>query len=110
MSAYCEDFVLFVDESEVKEETNEEESYFEGEADLMDSEFLEDEGANGSDHKTPDYAIANVSCQYEGSPGNSLGGKYLFVRYLIIEKNNYCFQMKMARRTIRSLPFPPQTR
>lgn len=36
----------------------------------MDTEFVEEEGANCSDNKTPDYAIANVSCQYDGSPGN----------------------------------------
>lgn len=61
---------MFLDETEIKEETNEEDSYFEGDGDMMDTEFLEEEGANGGDNKTPDYAIANVSCQYDGSPGN----------------------------------------
>lgn len=58
-----------VDDTDVKEETIEEDSYFEADGDMMDTEFLEEESANGADNKTPDYAIANVSCQYDGSPG-----------------------------------------
>lgn len=64
-----EGLVFLTEESEVKEETNEEDSYYEGDGDMMDAEYLEEEGANGGDNKTPDYAIANVSCQYDGSPG-----------------------------------------
>lgn len=37
----------------------------------MDTEFLEDDSAlNSSDVKATEFAIANVSCQYDGSPGN----------------------------------------
>lgn len=64
----------------MKEEGNEEDSYFEGDGDMMDSEFMEEEGANGGDNKTPDYAIANVSCQYDGSPGECV----VFVGWLVV--------------------------
>lgn len=60
---------MILDDTEVKEETNEDDSYFDGEGDMMDTEILEEDGASGGDNKTPDYAIANVSCQYDGSPG-----------------------------------------
>lgn len=62
-------FFLFLEE--IKEEVGDNDSYYEGESDLMDTEFLEEDVAiNTSDlNKTPEFAIANVSCQYDGSPG-----------------------------------------
>lgn len=63
---------LNTDDGDVKEEGGgeDESSYFENETDVIDSEYMEEEGPNCSnDLKAPDYAIANVSCQYDGSPG-----------------------------------------
>ncbi|EFA05038.1 protein abrupt [Tribolium castaneum] len=59
-------------EHELKEEVDND-SYYEGESDLMDTEFLEEDVAiNTNDlNKTPEFAIANVSCQYDGSPGSA---------------------------------------
>lgn len=49
-----------------------EDSYFDGDSSIMKSEFVEDDHPfNSSNDKTPDYAIANVSCHYDGSPGKS---------------------------------------
>ncbi|KAI4454475.1 btb domain transcription factor [Holotrichia oblita] len=58
------------DQENVKEEL-EDDSYFEGESELMDTFLEEDTSLNSGDmdDKTPDFAIANVSCQYDGSPG-----------------------------------------
>jgi hypothetical protein len=60
-----------VSEHEIKEELGDNDSYYEGESDLMDTEFMEEDVAiNTNDlNKTPEFAIANVSCQYDGSPG-----------------------------------------
>lgn len=56
------------DECEMKEENNEDDSYFDGENEI-DNDFMEDRSHESEDIKTPDYAIANVSCQYDGGPG-----------------------------------------
>lgn len=54
----------------------EDDSYYEADGDLLDTEFMdEDSGLNTSDANKSDFAIANVSCQYDGSPGK----KYSFV-------------------------------
>lgn len=61
---------IFLEEADTKEEAPEEESYYEGETEIMDGEYMDDDTANGNgDLKSPDYAIANVSCQYDGVPG-----------------------------------------
>jgi hypothetical protein len=62
-----------VSEHEIKEELGDNDSYYEGESDLMDTEFMEEDVAiNTNDlNKTPEFAIANVSCQYDGSPGSA---------------------------------------
>lgn len=58
------------DEFDLKEEGQDEDSFYEGDGELMDTEFLEEDGAlNSNDSKATDFAIANVSCQYDGSPG-----------------------------------------
>ncbi|XP_031330637.1 protein bric-a-brac 1-like isoform X2 [Photinus pyralis] len=57
-----------VKDEDAKEEPTEEDFCYEGDSELMDTEFLEEDGILNSDAKT-DYAIANVSCQYDGSPG-----------------------------------------
>lgn len=55
-------------------EEGEDDTYFEGDGEsLMDQELMEEDGpVNTGDHsRTPDtFAIANVSCHYDGSPGN----------------------------------------
>ena len=63
----------FFPEHEMKEEVGDNDSYYEGESDLMDTEFLEEDVAiNTNDlNKTPEFAIANVSCQYDGTPGKA---------------------------------------
>lgn len=53
---------------EFKDE-NIQEGYYDNDNELMDTEFLEEENSFNCDAKTPEYAIANVSCQYDGSPG-----------------------------------------
>lgn len=67
----------------MKEEIVEDESYYEGESELMDTEFSEEDGSllNHSDIK-PEFAIANVSCQYDGSPG-----MYFFYYFWLLVKN-----------------------
>lgn len=62
----------------MKEEAVEDDSYYEGDTDLMDTEFLEEDvPLNTSDlSKTPEFAIANVSCQYDGSPGKCWWEKF----------------------------------
>lgn len=57
-----------VKDEDPKEEPTEEDFCYEGDSELMDTEFLEEDGILNSDAKS-DYAIANVSCQYDGSPG-----------------------------------------
>ncbi|KRT83429.1 BTB domain-containing protein [Oryctes borbonicus] len=61
------------DEHEHVKEELEDDSYFEGESELMDTFLEEDTSLNSGDidDKTPDFAIANVSCQYDGSPGSA---------------------------------------
>lgn len=79
--------MLFLEE--IKEEVGDNDSYYEGESDLMDTEFLEEDVAiNTSDlNKTPEFAIANVSCQYDGSPGKKyiIKQKFLSLLFLIFE-------------------------
>ncbi|RZB58807.1 abrupt [Asbolus verrucosus] len=74
-SSECDsnDGVQNKEEHEIKEEVGDNDSYYEGESDLMDTEFLEEDVAiNTNDlNKTPEFAIANVSCQYDGSPGSA---------------------------------------
>lgn len=48
------------------------EQYYDNDNELMDTEFLEEENSINCDAKTPEYAIANVSCQYDGSPGKKI--------------------------------------
>lgn len=60
------------EEPDMKEERAEGSPYFDVENDMLDNEYIDEEGPNSnSDLKAPDYAIANVSCQYEGSPGKT---------------------------------------
>lgn len=56
------------EECEMKEENNEDDSYIDGENEI-ENDFMEDRSHESEDIKTPDYAIANVSCQYDGGPG-----------------------------------------
>ncbi|XP_018330551.1 protein tramtrack, beta isoform-like [Agrilus planipennis] len=57
------------DENDHNNDTGEDDSYFEGDSEIMDTEFLEEDSSlNNSDVKNSDFAIANVSCQYDGSP------------------------------------------
>lgn len=64
--------MFFVED--VDNEMDEEDSYFDGDG-LMDTEFSEEDGVvnTGSNvdikTETPEFAIANVSCQYDGTPG-----------------------------------------
>ncbi|XP_017780118.1 PREDICTED: protein bric-a-brac 2 [Nicrophorus vespilloides] len=62
---------IIKEELDIKEEY--EDAYYDGEGDLMDTEFTEEDGPlnNSLLMKSPDYAIANVSCQYDGSPGST---------------------------------------
>lgn len=57
-------------------EEGEEESYFEGDGEsLMDQELMEEDGpVNTGDlsHNADSFAIANVSCQYDGSSGQNM--------------------------------------
>ncbi|KAF5287345.1 hypothetical protein FQA39_LY15948 [Lamprigera yunnana] len=55
-------------EEDTKDEGTEDDIYYEGDGELMDTEFLEEEALLNSDSKS-DFAIANVSCQYDGSSG-----------------------------------------
>ncbi|XP_060533684.1 zinc finger protein 131-like isoform X2 [Cylas formicarius] len=61
---------------QIKEDADEgeDDSFFEGDGEsFMDQELMEEEGPvmTGVDStRTPEFAIANVSCQYDGSPGN----------------------------------------
>lgn len=63
--------LFFLDDQENVKEELEDDSYFEGDSELMDTFLEEDTSLNSGDmdDKTPDFAIANVSCQYDGSPG-----------------------------------------
>lgn len=57
-----------VKDEDCKDEVTEDDIFYEGDSELMDTEFLEEEGLLNSDVKS-EFAIANVSCQYDGSPG-----------------------------------------
>lgn len=69
----------------VKDDYDNDDSYYDNEGELiMDSDYIdqdeEDPGQPGTsgvqDAKAPDYAIANVSCQYaDGSPGGMSGNR-----------------------------------
>lgn len=48
-----------------------EDSFFEGESELMDQELTEEDGTINTDIKPHFSAIANVSCQYDGTPGKN---------------------------------------
>lgn len=69
---------LLSDEIETKEEAVEDDSYFDNDNELMDTEFFEEEGNISGDVKTPEYAIANVSCQYDGSSSTYMKFNHLF--------------------------------
>ncbi|XP_072381360.1 uncharacterized protein [Diabrotica undecimpunctata] len=58
---------------QIKEDGEEEgdDSFFEGETELMDQELTEEEGTINTDIKPQFSAIANVSCQYDSSPGSA---------------------------------------
>lgn len=61
--------LFFTEDADFKEELCEDDSYFDGDSDLLDTEFMEEDGpVNTGDVKT-DFAIANVSCQYDGTTG-----------------------------------------
>lgn len=62
------------DEQETLKEEGEEDVYYETEPDLMDTYLEEEVPLNSSDidEKATEFAIANVSCQYDGSPGNNV--------------------------------------
>ncbi|KAK9874176.1 hypothetical protein WA026_002528 [Henosepilachna vigintioctopunctata] len=58
----------------VKEEPECEESFYEGETEILDTEFVEGEATlnPGYEDKSQIYsAIANVSCHYDGTPGSA---------------------------------------
>lgn len=62
---------------QIKEDLDdgEDDTFFDGDGEsLMDQELMEEDGpvhTGGEASRTPDtFAIANVSCQYDGSPGN----------------------------------------
>lgn len=73
----------------LKEDYDGDDSYYDGEGELiMDQEYMEQEEEDistggqpgtsgmhpGDPTKTPDFAIANVSCQYAGESGGSISG------------------------------------
>ncbi|XP_066255821.1 uncharacterized protein [Euwallacea similis] len=59
---------------QIKEDIEEDDAFFEGDGEsLMDQELMEEDGTvnTGDNSRTPEtFAIANVSCHYDGSPGN----------------------------------------
>ncbi|KAF5281052.1 hypothetical protein FQR65_LT14886 [Abscondita terminalis] len=57
-----------IKEEDGKDEVTEDDIFYEGDSELMDTEFLEEESLLNNDVKS-EFAIANVSCQYDGSPG-----------------------------------------
>ncbi|XP_044762941.1 zinc finger and BTB domain-containing protein 14 isoform X2 [Coccinella septempunctata] len=66
------------DTENVKEEPEVEESYYEGESEILDTEFIEGEGTINTgveDKATPMNAMANVSCHYDGTPVSGSSAK-----------------------------------
>lgn len=53
-------------------------SFFDGDSELMDQELTEEDGTVNTDVKPQFSAIANVSCQYDGTPGKDHGFIYFF--------------------------------
>lgn len=62
-------------------EEGDDDAFFEGDGEsLMDQELMEEDGPvnTGDNSRTPEtFAIANVSCHYDGSAGNM--SKYPFI-------------------------------
>ncbi|KAJ8956279.1 hypothetical protein NQ318_015015 [Aromia moschata] len=56
-------------EEDIDEEP--EDNYFDGDSELMDQELTEEDGTVNTDIKPQFSAIANVSCQYDGTPGSA---------------------------------------
>ncbi|XP_018575441.1 zinc finger and BTB domain-containing protein 14-like [Anoplophora glabripennis] len=58
---------------QIKEDIEEEpdDSFFDGDSELMDQELTEEDGTVNTDVKPQFSAIANVSCQYDGAPGSA---------------------------------------
>ncbi|KAJ8975651.1 hypothetical protein NQ317_012989 [Molorchus minor] len=58
---------------QIKEDMEDEpeENYFDGDSELMDQELKEEDGTIDTDIKPQFSAIANVSCQYDGTPGSA---------------------------------------
>ncbi|XP_056639978.1 sex determination protein fruitless [Diorhabda carinulata] len=58
---------------QIKEDAEEEgdESYFEGDSELLDQELTEEDGTINTDIKPQFSAIANVSCQYDSTQGSA---------------------------------------
>ncbi|KAJ8936833.1 hypothetical protein NQ314_012149 [Rhamnusium bicolor] len=58
---------------QIKEDIDDEpdDTFFDGDGELMDQELTEEDGTINTDIKPQFSAIANVSCQYDGTPGSA---------------------------------------